>query len=134
MSVRDPILNTAVRMNTGEKVARRKMCLSTETPSSSFFKPNVKWLSAAVFPIIAMELVIDMSPVVVVSLAQNVMRATKMSWKADSLLLSARLAFRESFFISGPWTKRARTFTDMVIAAVTAARLNRIELDSTRMS
>ena len=67
-----------------------------------------------------MELIIDIFPVCVISLDHKEMMATKMSWIADSLLLSAQVAFIDSFFISHPCTKRARIFT-----VDTNARLNR---------
>ena len=47
-----------------------------------------------------MELIIDISADPETSLAQKEMRETKMSWAADSLLLSANVALRETFFIS----------------------------------
>ena len=122
VTLKEPTLNTAVRMKTGAVFANRQMCCFKETPSSSSLEPKVRWLSAEAFPIITMELVIDISPLVESSLAQKEMRETKMSWTADSLLLSANVALRESFFISGPCTKRARIFTVITNATDTLAR------------
>ena len=77
-----------------------------------------------------MELIIDISPAFVVSLDHKEMMATKMSCMVDSLLLSANVALRDSFFISGPCTKRARNFTAMTIAEDNNARLKKIGPDS----
>ena len=69
-----------------------------------------------------------------VFLAHTEIYPTKMSCMADSLLLSVKLAFKESFFISGPCTKTARSFTVIMMAADTDARLRNIGLDSNFMS
>ena len=81
-----------------------------------------------------MELIIDIFPVCVISLDHKEMMATKMSWIADSLLLSAQVAFIDSFFISHPCTKRARIFTVIIVAVDTDARLKKIGLESVFLS
>ena len=67
-----------------------------------------------------MELIID---IIESSLTHKEMMATKMIRLADSLLFSANVSLRESFFIWGPCTKRATIFTVITIDADTDARL-----------
>ena len=54
------------------------------------------------------------------------MRMTKTNWIADSLLLSAIVAFSENFFISGPWMKTASSFTVRTAAVDITARLKKM--------
>ena len=80
------------------------------------------------------ELAMERSPLAEVCLAHIEINPTKMSCMADSLLLSVKLTFKESFFISGPCTKTPRSFTAIMMAADTEARLRKIGLDSNFMS